>query len=76
MTQQNASKQTLYHPAVSHRISPSTERYIDNFVRNLCAREWVEKYHGTVEEFAAYFSALPADELEVCCFTNLILMFV
>jgi hypothetical protein len=33
--------------------------------RNLCAKEWVEKHHGTVEEFAAYFSALPAEELEV-----------
>lgn len=34
--------------------------------RNLCAKEWVEQHHGTVEEFAAYFSALPAEELEVC----------
>ena len=36
------------------------------FSRNLCAKEWVEQHHGTVEEFAAYFSALPPDELEVC----------
>ncbi|KJA19573.1 hypothetical protein HYPSUDRAFT_204461 [Hypholoma sublateritium FD-334 SS-4] len=34
--------------------------------RNLCAKEWVERYHGTVDEFAAYFSTLPAEELE--CF--------
>ena len=34
--------------------------------RNLCAKEWVEQYHGTVEEFAAYFNALSAEELEVC----------
>ncbi|KJA25530.1 hypothetical protein HYPSUDRAFT_199677 [Hypholoma sublateritium FD-334 SS-4] len=32
--------------------------------RNLCAKEWVEQHHGTVDEFAAYFSALPAEELE------------
>ncbi|KAF8878791.1 hypothetical protein CPB84DRAFT_1852272 [Gymnopilus junonius] len=32
--------------------------------RNLCAKEWVEVHHGTVEEFAAYFSALPSEELE------------
>jgi len=32
--------------------------------RNLCAKEWVEQHHGTVEEFATYFSALPAEELE------------
>ncbi|KJA14337.1 hypothetical protein HYPSUDRAFT_208793 [Hypholoma sublateritium FD-334 SS-4] len=33
--------------------------------RNLCAKEWVEQHHGTVDEFAAYFSALPTEELEV-----------
>jgi hypothetical protein len=43
---------------------------IDYFIRNLCAKDWVEKYHGTVEEFAAYFLALPVEELEVCSSTK------
>ncbi|KIK04047.1 hypothetical protein K443DRAFT_121136 [Laccaria amethystina LaAM-08-1] len=31
---------------------------------NLCAKEWVEQYHGTVDEFAAYFNNLSTEELE------------
>ena len=38
--------------------------------RNLCAEEWVEQHHGTVEDFATYFSALPPEELEVCSFNT------
>lgn len=65
--QQNASEQALYHPKVSCRcILLTWTLKADYFIRNLCAKEWVERYHGTVEEFAAYFSTLPAEELEVC----------
>lgn len=49
----------------------SLQNNIDCFIRNLCAKEWVEQYHGTVEEFAAYFSALSTEELEVCLFHKL-----
>ncbi|KAF8957137.1 hypothetical protein BDZ97DRAFT_1924867 [Flammula alnicola] len=51
---QKASKRPNKMRANKHSITP----------RNLCAKEWIERYHGTVEEFAAYFSALPAEELE------------
>jgi hypothetical protein len=54
----------------------SLQQNIDYFARNLCAKEWVEQHHGIVEEFATYFSTLPAEELEVYCSTNSILMFV
>ncbi|KJA24701.1 hypothetical protein HYPSUDRAFT_200266 [Hypholoma sublateritium FD-334 SS-4] len=51
---QKPSKRGNKMRANKHSVTP----------RNLCAKEWVEQYHGTVDEFAAYFSALPAQELE------------
>ncbi|KJA24278.1 hypothetical protein HYPSUDRAFT_200771 [Hypholoma sublateritium FD-334 SS-4] len=53
-TSQKASKRPNKMRANKHSVTP----------RNLCAKEWVEQYHGTVEEFAAYFLSLPTEELE------------
>ncbi|KIJ92731.1 hypothetical protein K443DRAFT_13387 [Laccaria amethystina LaAM-08-1] len=51
---QKASKRPNKMRANKHSTTP----------RNLCAKEWVEQYHGTVEDFAAYFKALSMQELE------------
>ncbi|PPQ76026.1 hypothetical protein CVT25_003206, partial [Psilocybe cyanescens] len=62
ITGQDRSKEASGKP--SKRANKMRPNKYSNTPRNLCAREWVEKNHGSSEEFAAYFNSLPEAELE------------